>query len=151
VIWTTACDLESKHLETDRLELSIIREQHATVLHVATKSDLSHDSVFDASIFVSVTENSGLDQLVGSMRQKLSDSNQVSRHLIGTTAARCQDSLARAIDSIHGAHSVAKQKAGEELVVLEIRESLDALGEILGTVYTDDILDRIFSKFCIGK
>ena len=37
------------------------------------------------------------------------------------------------------------------MATVEIREVLDHLGRILGTVYTDDILDRIFSRFCIGK
>jgi tRNA modification GTPase len=40
---------------------------------------------------------------------------------------------------------------GDEIVALELRESLEQLGRVLGTVYTDDILGRIFSRFCIGK
>ena len=39
----------------------------------------------------------------------------------------------------------------ELLAAVEIREALDGLGAVMGTVYTDDILDRVFSKFCIGK
>jgi tRNA modification GTPase len=38
-----------------------------------------------------------------------------------------------------------------EVTALSLRESLDSLGEIIGAVTTDDILDRIFSEFCIGK
>ena len=38
-----------------------------------------------------------------------------------------------------------------ELVAVEMRDALDRLGEIVGTVTTDDILNRIFSEFCIGK
>jgi tRNA modification GTPase len=38
-----------------------------------------------------------------------------------------------------------------ELIALELREALDALGEILGAITPDDVLGRIFSKFCIGK
>jgi tRNA modification GTPase len=38
-----------------------------------------------------------------------------------------------------------------EIVALELRESLDRLGEIVGAVTTEDILGRIFSEFCIGK
>ena len=38
-----------------------------------------------------------------------------------------------------------------ELVALELRGALDELGEMVGAVYTDDLLDRIFSRFCIGK
>ena len=38
-----------------------------------------------------------------------------------------------------------------QMMAIEIREALQHLGHIVGQVYTDDILDRIFSKFCIGK
>ena len=38
-----------------------------------------------------------------------------------------------------------------ELLALELRGALDQLGEMVGAVYTDDLLDRIFSRFCIGK
>ena len=40
---------------------------------------------------------------------------------------------------------------GEELVAVELRDALDQLGAVVGAVYTDDILARIFSRFCIGK
>ena len=40
---------------------------------------------------------------------------------------------------------------GHELVADEIRRALTGLGEVLGAVYTDDILDRVFQRFCIGK
>ena len=38
-----------------------------------------------------------------------------------------------------------------EIVAVDLKETLDALGEIIGEVTTEDLLDRIFSKFCIGK
>jgi tRNA modification GTPase len=40
---------------------------------------------------------------------------------------------------------------GDELVAAEMYVALDELGSVVGAVYTDDILDRIFSRFCIGK
>ena len=39
----------------------------------------------------------------------------------------------------------------EELVAAELRVALEELGRVAGAVYTDDVLDRIFSRFCIGK
>jgi tRNA modification GTPase len=38
-----------------------------------------------------------------------------------------------------------------ELVALALRGAVDQLGEMVGAVYTNDLLDRIFSRFCIGK
>ena len=46
---------------------------------------------------------------------------------------------------------LAAASAGDELVAAEIRVALAELGKVVGTVYTDDLLDRIFSTFCIGK
>jgi tRNA modification GTPase len=37
------------------------------------------------------------------------------------------------------------------VLALELRSALEELGVIVGAVYTDDLLDRIFSRFCIGK
>jgi tRNA modification GTPase len=38
-----------------------------------------------------------------------------------------------------------------EITAMELREALDRLGEIVGAVSTEDILERVFSEFCIGK
>jgi len=38
-----------------------------------------------------------------------------------------------------------------EIIAIELRNSLDSLGEIVGAVTTEDILNKIFSDFCIGK
>ena len=40
---------------------------------------------------------------------------------------------------------------GDELVAADLRLAVDELGRVVGAVVTDDILDRIFSRFCIGK
>jgi tRNA modification GTPase len=38
-----------------------------------------------------------------------------------------------------------------EFVALDVRASLDAIGEVVGKTFTDGILNKIFSEFCIGK
>ena len=43
------------------------------------------------------------------------------------------------------------RRGADELFAAEIRAALDALGEVVGAVCTDDVLDRVFSQFCIGK
>jgi tRNA modification GTPase len=62
------------------------------------------------------------------------------RHLAGIAQARA--ALGRACNALN---------AGAEIVALELREALDALGAILGAVAPDELLGRIFSTFCIGK
>ena len=68
------------------------------------------------------------------------------------TAARCRESLESVANALVQAGDVANSlSTGDELLVVDVREALDHLGRILGTVYTEDILDRVFNKFCIGK
>jgi tRNA modification GTPase len=70
---------------------------------------------------------------------------------VAGTALRCRESVRRAADSLAHARQAAEDQRGEELVAAEIRLALDELGQVLGAVYTDDVLERIFSRFCIGK
>jgi tRNA modification GTPase len=49
------------------------------------------------------------------------------------------------------ARKLVQEEAGNELISFEIREALSALGEIIGRTTNVDILNNIFSRFCIGK
>jgi tRNA modification GTPase len=70
---------------------------------------------------------------------------------VGSTAIRVRESLEMADASLQRAVAIAEAERDEDLLALELREALQELGRITGAVYTDDILDRIFSRFCIGK
>ncbi len=53
--------------------------------------------------------------------------------------------------ALRRAHQMVLFGEAPELVALELRGALDELGEMTGAIHTDDLLDRIFSRFCIGK
>ena len=57
---------------------------------------------------------------------------------------RTKQNLLHAIDSL-------ENEMSNEFVCLDIRGSIDSIGEIVGKTTTDDILNQIFSRFCIGK
>jgi tRNA modification GTPase len=67
------------------------------------------------------------------------------------TNERQRDCLVRARDALERGIDSFKAKAPAEIVSADLRETLQALDEIVGRTYTEDILGRIFSKFCIGK
>jgi tRNA modification GTPase len=48
-------------------------------------------------------------------------------------------------------HEMVSAAEPAELLALELRGALDELGAMVGAIFTDDLLDRIFSRFCIGK
>jgi tRNA modification GTPase len=117
---------------------------------VFTKCDLPRRAppVADA-VETSSHTGAGLNTL----RDRLHDaatSSDLPTGVVSATAARCGDSLRQAAAALTEARKLA-QASGEELVAAELRGALEHLGEVAGEVYTDDILDRIFSRFCIGK
>jgi tRNA modification GTPase len=70
---------------------------------------------------------------------------------VDLTAERSGHSLQAAAEALTRAQRLNAAAEGEELVAAELRLALVELGRVAGTVYTDDVLDRIFSRFCIGK
>lgn len=124
-------------------------------LFLLTKMDLVNAEPTWATtapfIPISAQTGLGLDRLWDALIEiaNAHDTNEVGG-VIGT-AARCRDSLAQAIRCIEVAIEATRTEVGHELVAAEIRSAVEQLGEVTGAVYTDDILDRVFSRFCIGK
>jgi tRNA modification GTPase len=124
-------------------------------LLVWTKSDRglrARDGDGDArdAIITSAATGYGLEALRSaiavSIRCQENDGN-----LPAGTAARCRGSLRRAREALGQASECLLRGDGEELVAFDLRSAVDELGKVVGAVVTDDILDRIFSRFCIGK
>jgi tRNA modification GTPase len=101
------------------------------------------------AILTSSLTGEGLDRL----RQRLREAVLAGEcgEVVANTAARCRGSLREAAEALATARQLIETGDGEELVVMQLRLALDQLGQVVGAVYTDDILDRIFSRFCIGK
>jgi len=127
-------------------------EPSAPRLLVLTKADLPRRTHLDRpAIETSSLTGQGLDRL----RQRIADDLLAARFstsaVVAGTAGRCHDSLRLAADSLRRACGLVVAQAGEELVAAELRLALDELGRVVGAVYTEDVLDRIFSRFCVGK
>ncbi len=70
---------------------------------------------------------------------------------VASTAIRCQENLQSVVNGLGEALNIADPSLHHELIAVEIRTAIDFLGQMVGAVYTEDMLDRIFSRFCIGK
>ena len=119
-------------------------------LPVWTKADVSPPPPLDGRIATSGSTGEGLSALrlaiAGALRSRASEGD-----LPAGTAARCGEGLARAGRSLEAAAETLRLGGGDELVAVDLRQGLDDLGRVVGAVVTDDLLDRIFRRFCIGK
>ncbi len=118
-------------------------------LRVWTKCDLSMPEDLTGVIVTSAQAGLGLDVLRRAVADRLRD--QHAGEAVASTSARCGDSLQKASASLESAADAIRLGLGDELVAVDLRQTLDELGRVVGTVVTDDLLDRIFRRFCIGK
>ncbi|MEM8865301.1 MAG: GTPase, partial [Planctomycetota bacterium] len=118
---------------------------------VLTKADLATGNREPGNwLKTSSQTGEGLDALVTAIADRLRGDEASHAGFLAATAERCRQSLELAQQSLHAACEVAVHDQ-HELVAFELRTVLDTLGQVTGAVVTDDLLDRIFSQFCIGK
>ena len=105
----------------------------------------------DAVVRISALTGAGLDGLRDAIRRTVLREDFEPGDSAVVTRLRHQTSLQKAREALANAAESAEGKLFGEFVAMDLRAGLDALGEITGAVTTDDILDRIFRDFCIGK
>jgi tRNA modification GTPase len=74
-----------------------------------------------------------------------------SRESVVVTNVRHQAALQLAASSLQQAYASIEARIAPECVAVDLRGAADALGEITGAITSAEVLERIFSEFCIGK
>jgi tRNA modification GTPase len=99
---------------------------------------------------VSAKTGEGVEALVALMREEAMG-GQAERQPEAYINLRHRDALDRAKAAIGRFLEGVDDGLSPELLAVELREALDAVGEVVGATTPDDVLDIIFSRFCIGK
>ncbi len=145
----------SRRLEPmDRELLALCKERPLIV--VLNKTDLGQ--VVDASYLrnmtccsLSMKTGEGLDGLRSTIAVHLWQGRVHGFDHEIFINARHQEALMRSVESLRKAAEAMRDGKSLEFVAADLREALRLLGEVNGRTFTEDILDRIFSSFCIGK
>jgi tRNA modification GTPase len=123
-------------------------------LQVWTKGDRgrpvtrAHES--HSPILTSAETGMGLAELKMAIASRLG-AVALEGNLPAGTGARCRGSICLAESALQRAAESIRNGAGDELIALDLRSAAEELGKVVGAVVTDDVLDRIFRRFCIGK
>jgi tRNA modification GTPase len=122
-------------------------------LLVLTKYDAASPQrrvLTDQAIATSSRSSVGLRKLASEVEARLQAIFTASSSA-SSTNARCGAAIDQCLATLDSAASLVAHGSGDELIASELRVALQTLGTITGEVSTDDLLDRIFSRFCIGK
>ncbi|MBS1772926.1 MAG: tRNA uridine-5-carboxymethylaminomethyl(34) synthesis GTPase MnmE [Bacteroidetes bacterium] len=131
-------------------QVAIFEKEHIKYLLVANKADMWTGNEESNTIYISAKNKDNILQLKQAL-YKLVVEGEINTEGTIITNARHYASLQEVLKSLADIKSGLDNHIASDLIALDIRRCLFYLGEITGEVTTEDKLDYIFSKFCIGK
>ncbi len=127
-------------------ESGLLGQHDPPAIGVGTKCDLAPAP--PGWLATSAATGIGLGSLRGLLAER---ARRHYRPALAPSLSRCGHHVVACLQHLRRAHGIALNEDPPELLALELRGALDELGEMVGAVYSDELLDRIFSRFCIGK
>ena len=149
----------SKELTKEDLEiLDLIKNKKSIILlnksdlkSVLTENDEKIKSVSENIIKISALNKTGIDLLYKKITEmfNLNEINLDNDLLI--TNVRHKNIITKAVENVKKAVEALNMKMPIDIITIYIKDILEDLGEITGEIVTEDIINEIFSKFCLGK
>lgn len=138
--------------QTQRLELTA--EAAARRIFILNKADLGVHAGWGGekdAIHLSCATREGMESLRDAIRAVIARAGTLAADHPVAINARHQAAFTRAAERLDAARNALEQGVQPEFIALELRESMQALGDVIGQVDVERVLDVIFSSFCIGK
>jgi tRNA modification GTPase len=135
----------------------VLRRYGDKVLVVVNKVDIIHPNFEMGSfesceqITISCISGQGIDVLKRKMMQRIISECDPTSSSLRIQSERHRDLLKKTMNSVLAAKTTLQGKLSGEFIAVDLRAALNYLGEIIGITTPDDVLNNIFSRFCIGK
>lgn len=121
---------------------------------VVNKIDLKtklNKKLLDSYIEISVKENIGIDKIKDEIKRLFNIGEISTNDMTYLSNARSIALLKKSLNNINDAINEINNNNPIDIVELSLKESWNNLGEVIGETYTDELLDELFSRFCLGK
>lgn len=152
VLWVVDARKSDKEIEAELANVpQAVNSDVTKIILIGNKSDLlPHPSERNKQLIpISAKQGENLDAVLREIDSFVRE-NRV-QDTVMLTSARHQSLLAGILSATERAEEGLRNLVPTDLVAEDIRMALHDLGELTGTISTDDILNNIFGKFCIGK
>ena len=155
-----SAELRSMGFGPDLSEAANSSSHKRSVIVVINKADheqlIELDEVRDLwthaeCVHTSMLTNLGLSQLEGVIADVVLAGKTLYSESVLVTSTRHQEALRRVVEHLHASLASLEQGLPLDFVSIDLRAAYDALGEVTGETASEDLLDKIFSEFCIGK
>ena len=108
-------------------------------------------SVLDNYIEISAKENIGIEKIKNEIKRLFNLGELETSDLTYMSNARSISLLGKSLNNINDAISEINNNSPIDIVEFHLKDAWNNLGEIIGETYTDELLDELFSRFCLGK
>jgi tRNA modification GTPase len=159
IVFVHDCTKPVEKNEREFLEEIYKNYNQKNIIFANNKIDLRHKMILQNNeskeinaIETSALHHTGVMAITHKLTMSVLDASQTeNKESITITNERHYSALLKAIEGLQASlESLRTQKSGE-FIAIDLRLAIDSLGEIIGLVTTEQILNSIFSKFCIGK
>lgn len=142
--------------EEDRRILDIIKDKR--VIYIKNKSDLDnkldlagYENIEAEMLSISIAENRGLKEITEAIRAMFFSGKIDAGSDVIINNARHKNLLIKAKDSLIEVLSSIDSGMPVDYIEVDLKDCMESLGLIIGRAVSDDLTDKIFSEFCIGK
>ena len=135
-----------------QLESLLTIPEGKPVIRLGTKADLVEKSERpDLDMVISSVQNEGIDELKSMMKDRVARDESIDTSGLMVTSTRHRDALEKARHHVQESLKALETGMTGDFLSIDLRSALNHLGTITGEITTEDVLDSIFSRFCIGK
>jgi len=121
------------------------------IISVLNKIDVPHETLQHSDVYISALTGEGIEELFKRLKEVAFGNSNYSEKSATVSNMRHYNCLRKAKVSLINAESSIHNFLSGEYISVDLRNAEISLGEIIGEVTSDDILNNIFAKFCIGK
>jgi tRNA modification GTPase len=124
---------------------------NAKTIKVLNKIDWKNEKLAGIDFFVSARTGEGMKNLIEGLKESALIENLYTEKDVIISSLRHLNCLQNARDNLIKAKKALESRLSPEFIASDIRATEDALMELIGAIVPENILNEIFSKFCIGK
>ena len=144
----------NEEITEEELEIMGNLDKNKLIVFV-NKSDLKKKiylgNISQEIIYGNTIEENGLDKLLEKIKEKLKLDSIVNKDMSYLSNIREITLVNKANEAIKNANESLKKKLPIDMIEIDLKNAWEYLGEIIGEAYEDELVDNIFSNFCLGK
>lgn len=143
-------DSSEELTEEDKFLLDKTKDKKRIV--IMNKDDLKNNNKYNEDVIrISAKTNQGIDLVKDKIKELFNANAFLNKNLTYFTNVRQISLLKSAIESLEEVERGVNEKREVDMIEIDLKLAWERLGDIIGANYTEELIDNLFSRFCLGK